>query len=63
MVTIHSPSGAMMLNIAVIIPTLNGEQDLQQVLLRLVNALEPNQIWIIDLKALEKVDISTGIPA
>lgn len=37
-----------MLDIAVIIPTLNGEQNLQQVLPHLLSAVDPSQVWIID---------------
>lgn len=43
-----------MLNIAVIIPTLNGERDLQQVLPRLVDAVDSSQIWIIDSASKDK---------
>jgi rhamnosyltransferase len=44
----------MMLDIAVLIPTLNGERDLQQVLPMLVNAVDPSQVWIIDSASRDK---------
>jgi rhamnosyltransferase len=37
-----------MLDIAVLIPTLNGEQNLQQVLPQLLDVVDPSQVWIID---------------
>jgi rhamnosyltransferase len=44
----------MMLDIAVLIPTLNGERDLQQVLPPLVKAIDPSRIWIIDSDSTDK---------
>jgi rhamnosyltransferase len=44
----------MMLDVAVIIPTLNGGQDLEQVLPRLTEAIDPSQIWIIDSGSKDK---------
>jgi rhamnosyltransferase len=44
----------MMLDIAIIIPTLNGEQDLQKVLPLLVDAVDPSQVWIIDSASRDK---------
>jgi rhamnosyltransferase len=38
----------MMLDVAVIIPTLNGEQYLRQGLPHLLSAISPSQVWIVD---------------
>ncbi len=43
-----------MIDVAVIIPTLNGGQDLEQVLPRLTKAVDPSQIWIIDSGSKDK---------
>lgn len=43
-----------MLDIAVFIPTLNGERDLQHVLPQLVEALDPSKVWIIDSASWDK---------
>jgi rhamnosyltransferase len=44
----------MMFDIAVLIPTLNGERYLQQVLPQLVDAVDPSQVWIIDSASRDK---------
>jgi rhamnosyltransferase len=54
MITFYSPSGAMMLDIAVLIPTLNGERDLQKALPPLVEAIDPSRVWIIDSASRDK---------
>ncbi len=43
-----------MIDIAVLIPTLNGERDLRQVLPPLVDAIDPSQVWIIDSASRDK---------
>ncbi len=43
-----------MLDIAVLIPTLNGARDLQRVLPQLVDAVDPSQVWIIDSASRDK---------